>query len=150
LENRADQVVAYFDDFNVIMHSIDDSPLVGVKFHNGFSIDATVTDSFYGIHHDVYEDTQSLRIGYDTGTPDLGLRLHYSRQQAGGDAIFNDIDGHAWDGEVYSSVDLDLGKIEMSLRHDVFLGGSYEFLGESGKMGRADSSALHLGYILDF
>jgi hypothetical protein len=150
LENRSDQVVAQFDNANMIVRDNGDYPLVGLKFHNGISIDGAMGDTFFGINHDVYKDTKSLRLGYEIGKPDLGLRFHYLRQQAEGNEIFNKISGHAWDSELHSSVNLDYGKLEMSLRHDVFLEGSYHFLGRAGEMDNAESTSIRMGYILDF
>ena len=144
-----------FDTGHLYMFEHNQHPLMGMAFGNGISVDAAVSDTFFGIHHRVYEGTQSLRVGYQDDRiihedAFWGGRVHYTRQHARGDAIFRDISGHGVDGEVFANFILPMGELEVSLSHDIFLGGEYEFLGRGGAINSAKTSAASVMYVLDF
>ena len=114
-----------------------------------------ISDKFFGIGHDVYEDTVALRLGYALKEPDLekatvGISFHYTRQEAKGDDIFNEITGHAVDAKISTEFKLGPGTLEMSITHDRFMGGAFRFLGQKGKMEAVDHSAAKLGWRVDF
>lgn len=137
------------------MANVDDVPVFGMQFDNGFSLDGMISDQFFGIGHDVYEDTVALRLGYALEEPVLekatvGIEFHYTRQEAKGDDIFNEITGHAIDAKISTEFELGPGTLEMSISHDRFMGGAFHFLGQKGKMEAADHSAAKLGWRVDF
>ena len=151
---KAHQVMS-LNGVNLFIVEHGHRPLIGIAFDNGVSIDAAVSDEFFGINHAAYEGTQSLRMGYqrDFHHSDMmfwGGRMHYTRQHASGGSLFKNISGHGVDGEVFTSIALPMGEMEISLTHDIFLGGTYEFLSRDGRMKSASSSAVSLGYVLDF
>ena len=148
------RVVTHFQNGILVMARADDMPLFGMVFDNGMSIDGMIADQFFGISHDVYDNTKSIRLGYSKGysigDTALGANVHYIRQHADGDVIFSDIKGHAVDAEIRSTLDLGIGALSLSLSHDRFLGGSFRFLGRSGTMGQVHETGLNLGYRYDF
>ncbi len=151
---KAHQVMN-FDGGSLYMMGHQQRPMIGMAFDTGVSIDALISDAFFGIEHPVYEDTKSLRLGYQDDrviNDDVfwGGRVHYTRQHASGDAFFRDVSGHSIDGEVFANFTLPIGEVEVSLGHDIFLGGQFEFLGRSGRIEGAKSSAASLIYALDF
>ena len=64
--------------------------------------------------------------------------------------IFSNIEGHAVDAEIRSTLDLGKGELSLSLSHNRFLGGNFRFLGRSGTMGQVHETGLNLGYRYDF
>ena len=95
--NDTHRVVTRFQNGMLVMARANEMPLFGMVFDNGMSIDGMISDQFFGISHDVYDNIKSIRLGYGMGESRLGATLHYTRQHADGDVIFSDIEGHAVD-----------------------------------------------------
>ena len=59
-----------FQNGMLVMARANEMPLFGMVFDNGMSIDGMISDRFFEISHDVYDNTKSIRLGYSMGGAD--------------------------------------------------------------------------------